>query len=84
MLQAEEQAYEWDEGKRALNLARHGLDFRDVSRIDWNVANIYESNRQGEPRWIAFVLVGNEFLAVVYTIREARIRVISFRRAHRE
>ena len=84
MLYADGQTYEWDENKRALNLARHGLDFRDVARVDWDTVNTYETDRRGEPRWIAFMYIGAEFFAVVYTVREGRIRLISFRHARQE
>ena len=84
MLYAGGRSYEWDEHKRALNLARHGLDFRDVGRLDWDSAAIYRSDRHGESRRIAFVNSGTEFFAVVYTVREGHIRLISFRHARRE
>lgn len=84
MLGADGEIHEWDENKRLLNLARHGLDFRDVARVNWDALNIYEAARRGEPRWIAFLYKGSEFFAVVYTLREGRIRLISFRRARRE
>ena len=84
MLNVDGQIYEWDEAKRASNLARHGLDFRDVARVVWDSVNIYETNRRGEPRWIAFVYNETGFFAVVYTLREGRIRLISFRHARQE
>ena len=84
MLGADGQTYEWDEAKRVSNLARHGLDFRDVAREVLGPVNVYETNRRGEPRWIAFMHIGGEFFAVVYTVRQGRIRLISFRRARRE
>ena len=84
MLGTEGQTYEWDEAKRASNLARHGLDFRDLAREVFDAVNIYKTNRRGEPRWIAFMYIRGEFFAVVYTVREGRIRLISFRRARQE
>lgn len=28
--------FEWDEAKRAANLAKHGVDFAAVHRLDWS------------------------------------------------
>lgn len=33
-------AVEWDKAKRLVNLAKHGLDFRDVPFMDWGHALI--------------------------------------------
>jgi uncharacterized DUF497 family protein len=30
--------YEWDENKRAANLAKHGVDFIDAEHFDWLLA----------------------------------------------
>ena len=65
MLNVDGEIYEWDEAKRASNLARHGLDFRDVARVVWDSVNIYETDRRGESRWIAFVYSGTGLFAVV-------------------
>ena len=84
MYYADRRNYDWDEEKRARNLARHGLDFRDVARLDWNGANVYKTDRKGESRRIAFIRHGTVILAVVYTIRDGRLRLISFRRARQK
>ena len=84
MYYADRRNYDWDEEKRAVNLAQHGLDFRDVARLDWNSANVYKTDRKGESRRIAFIHRGTVIFAVVYTVRDGRLRLISFRRARRE
>jgi hypothetical protein len=37
--------FEWDEAKRAGNLAKHGLDFADVPKLDWENARILRDDR---------------------------------------
>jgi hypothetical protein len=48
---------EWDPAKRNTNMQKHGLDFADVSALDWAQAIVLEDGRKdyGEPRFIAFV-----------------------------
>ena len=83
MLNAGGQTYEWDEDKRALNLARHGLDFEAIEYFRWETAKVKPSDRKGETRYLAFGFIGDRVHAVVYTIRQDRRRLISVRRANR-
>jgi uncharacterized DUF497 family protein len=39
-------AYEWDEGKRIANLAKHGLDFEWLARFDWTAATVILDDRR--------------------------------------
>ena len=79
--------FEWDENKNKSNQEKHGIDFNDAKDIfnDPNRINS-EDNRKdyGEKRWIAIGMVANIFLTVVYTIRDAAIRIISARRSNRK
>jgi uncharacterized protein len=38
--------YEWDETKRAKNLANHGLDFAVIEAFDWEQAIIEKDERR--------------------------------------
>jgi uncharacterized DUF497 family protein len=38
--------YEWDETKRAKNLANHGLDFALIEAFDWEQAIIEKDERR--------------------------------------
>ncbi|MBI5136882.1 MAG: BrnT family toxin [Nitrospirae bacterium] len=75
---------EWDERKRADNLAKHGVDFADADYIlsDANALTIPD-HRHAESR---FVTIGagptGRPLVVVYTHRGDRIRIISARKAN--
>lgn len=77
--------FEWDEAKAAANLSKHELAFDFASavfvaepRLDMDVTRL----SQNEDRRKAVGLVGGRLLAVVYTLRNERIRIISARRAN--
>ena len=74
----------WDEGKRAANLAKHGLDFRDAWRVHespWKLT--FRSARKGENRQLDLAVVEDVLLAFVYVERSSAVRAISLRRASR-
>jgi len=75
--------FEWDEGKRQSNIAKHYIDFRDAIRVfDGPEFEITDRHR-GEDRIVAIGSVENVEIVVVYTMRGQRRRIISARRAHR-
>ena len=74
--------FEWDEKKRAINLADHGLDLIEATKLfDGRPVFTYPSPRHGEERFVTVGLLTNRFFAVVWTERVEAIRLISFRRA---
>lgn len=77
-------AFEWDAAKNAANIAKHGIDFEVAIRIfEGSVLEKADARRDyGEARVIAFGVVDDRELAVVYTMRGERRRIISARRAH--
>ena len=77
-------AVEWDEAKRRANLAKHGLDFRDVPFMDWDSAVIIPDLRfdYPEPRHWAFAMLSGRLHMAAFCYRGAKIRVISFRKAN--
>ena len=79
--------FEWDETKRAANLAKHGVDFADAVGVffDEHALTREDPDTAGEQR---FITLGLDFLTrllvVVYTERgQDRIRIISGRKASR-
>ena len=74
----------WDETKRLTNLASHGVDFRDLERLDWRRALIFEDRRRdyGETRLIAMAPLGARLHVVVYVERGGERRIISARKAN--
>ncbi len=76
---------EWDERKRAANLAKHGLDFADAERFDWIGATVVPDTRGAydEERFRAFGMFEGRMHSIAYAQREGSIRIISFRIANR-
>jgi uncharacterized DUF497 family protein len=81
--------FEWDEDKRLANLEKHGIDFPTACTI-WERGPIdpYAQNWVGdEHRRLAVGTIpdeqGEKIIAVVYTLREGRVRIISARAARR-
>jgi uncharacterized DUF497 family protein len=76
--------YEWDEAKRAINLAKHGVDFADaIGALESPGRTFEDGDAKGEAR---FVTLGyglcNRILYVVWTERSIdTIRIISARKA---
>ncbi|MCY3667024.1 MAG: BrnT family toxin [Gemmatimonadetes bacterium] len=75
--------YEWDEGKRQVNLAKHGVDFADMDAFEWDTAALDVEEDPAEPRWIAIGFIGVVLYFVVFTERGDNIRIISLRKATR-
>ena len=82
---ANSQQFEWDGAKAKSNVRLHGVSFdaaRTVFKDVFAVEREDEREHYGEPR---FVIIGKAedgfMLAVVYTERGDRIRIISARRA---
>ena len=76
--------FEWDDNKAAANVRKHGvsfeqaaLAFRDLFAVEW----LDMREGYGEERIILVGTSQGQILAVVYTEREERIRIISARRA---
>ncbi|WP_319801756.1 BrnT family toxin [Rhodobium gokarnense] len=74
-------AFEWDEEKRNSNIRKHGIDFSAAISVFDGPHFCSRSDRLDETRFIAVGTVGTIDIAVVYTIRTDRCRVISARKA---
>jgi uncharacterized DUF497 family protein len=81
--------FEWDEDKRIANLNKHGIDFPRASTIwEGRPLDPYSHNWiGGEHRRVAIGAVaeqrGEKIIALIYTLREGRVRIISARPARR-
>lgn len=77
--------FEWNEAKRLANLAKHRIDFRDAARVFLGptVERPSPDPKSGEGRFIAVGDLDGRVIAVVYTWRDDRRRIISVRRARR-
>jgi uncharacterized DUF497 family protein len=79
--------FEWDEDKRLTNIDKHGIDFRAAITI-WERPILDPAALrliEGEIRPTAIGSIGEDeiLIAVVYTMRDDCIRLISARRARR-
>lgn len=77
---------EWDTNKNDVNVKKHHISFETAARVflDENRLDYYDIvHSMNEDRYITIGLV-EEVIAVVYTLRKTRIRIISARLATRK
>ena len=74
--------FEWDEDKRLLNLKKHHLDFIDA-RLFFDGRNTItaQSNYLNELRYLTIAIFDGKYHTVVWTWRDKKRRIISFRRS---
>ena len=76
--------FEWDPSKARQNLKKHGIDFADaaVALTDENALAIVDPDRDEEVRFVTLCRDPlTRVLAVVFTWRDDRVRLISARKA---
>jgi uncharacterized DUF497 family protein len=79
-------AFEWDEGKRLRNLAKHGLNFEDAPQIFADNVFVVDDTRYdyAEQRFIAYGLLARRVVVIAFTLRDDdTVRVISMRKANK-
>ena len=79
--------FEWDESKAASNLRKHKVSFRQATLAfyDPNMIDDYDGEHsEDEPRFNVIGTVQGKLLAVNFTERHNRIRIISARSATRK
>jgi uncharacterized DUF497 family protein len=75
--------FEWDSNKSESNARKHGISFQEtVSVFDEPFLKV-SSDRSGEARWLALGQSQGRIIAVIYTERNGRIRIISARMARK-
>ena len=80
-------AFEWDESKNALNIAKHGVSVETASQIFKGPVYTATDERidYGERRFVSVGAVENVVvLVVVHTDRDGHTRLISARTASRK
>ncbi len=72
-------SFEWDEAKRQQNLAKHGVDFVDATRMFGNpiLERIDDREDYGEERLIAIGHWDTDVFVVAYTWRGENRRIIA-------
>jgi uncharacterized DUF497 family protein len=81
--EASDDGFEWDDAKNIINLKRHEIDFEDAIAIWRGPVLERQSDRHGEERWLTIGTIGDRILAVAWTKRGSRRRIISARPARR-
>ena len=77
--------YEWDEHKRRSNFAKHGVDFDEIHRFEWDWAIVEEDDTAAdEQRMIAAGPIGDRIHIVVFAEQGDQVRVISLRPANKK
>lgn len=73
--------FEWDEAKRQATIIKHEIDFVGASAIldEQNLRSVKVVN--GEIRFLAIGLFDGIYVAVIYTFRGEKVRLITARRA---
>jgi len=76
---------EFNNNKRKQNLKNHGIDFKDAQSFDWDNAIEYMDDRKnyGELRVIAVGDFLDRLTVMVYTVRNGKRRLISWRKANK-
>jgi uncharacterized DUF497 family protein len=77
------ESFEWNDQKRELNLAKHGIDFDGAIEVFYGPVILRRSDRNNEERWTALGYSDNRLIVVVFTRRADVIRIISARRARK-
>lgn len=72
-------AFEWDPAKNDANSGKHGIDFETAIEVFEGTYLRIPSDQNGEVRWIAVGAAAGRVVAIVYTERNERIRIISAR-----
>jgi len=77
--------YEFDQAKSASNRRKHGIDFVEAQLL-WEDPDALEvpARTEDEPRSLIIGRIGEKHWSAIITHRDARIRIISVRRARRE
>ncbi|MGJ0504714.1 MAG: BrnT family toxin [Methylocystis sp.] len=75
--------FEWDRRKAAVNAEKHGILFEEAIRLFDQPFLRIRSDRSGEIRWTGLGNAQGRIIAVIYTERNGRIRIISARMARK-
>ncbi|MDX2144205.1 MAG: BrnT family toxin [Rhodospirillaceae bacterium] len=77
--------FEFDAAKSAANLRKHGIDFEAAKEL-WDDLGLIEfpANSAFEPRFSVVGRIGSKHWSAIVTYRNARVRIISVRRARNE
>jgi uncharacterized DUF497 family protein len=76
-------AVEWNEDKATSNRNKHGIDFDDAVGALYRPLLLRRSDRNNEERWLAIGETDRRPIAIVFTWRGDKLRIISARPARK-
>jgi hypothetical protein len=79
--------FEWDDAKARSNYRKHGVDFETAALVfddPFALDEFDDENSDEEDRFLMTGMAGDRLVAVSYTPREERIRIISARQATKD
>ena len=82
-----DEKFEWDDNKARTNIDKHDISFEDARGVFDDPRLVDEDDDTmdyGEERYRAVGMVNGHLIAVFYTLRNMRIRIISARGATRQ
>lgn len=76
---------DFDPGKDATNLSKHGVSLAAAAELDWDAALAWIDDRAeyGEVRIVALAPIGDRLFFVAFVDRSDSRRIISLRKANR-
>ncbi len=76
---------EFDSTKNKRNIQERGISFELAVNFDLETAKIWIDDRKdyGEERFSALGYIGERLFAMVFTVREDALRIISLRKANK-
>jgi len=76
--------FEFDAGKSAANLKKHGIDFVSAQEL-WSDPDLIEvqATSDNEPRFLIIACIANKYWSAAITYRGNKIRIISVRRSRK-
>ena len=77
--------WDWDEAKRQANQTKHGVDFAALGEIDLSALQFDADQRRdyGEQRFSVYFERNGRLYQIIFTPRNSRFRLISFRKANK-
>lgn len=75
--------FTWDEAKRQVNIAKHGLDFAEAGKVFAGPMVLFQDDRNdyGEQRMIGIGLLDYLVVLIVHVESDESIHIISMRKA---
>jgi uncharacterized DUF497 family protein len=76
--------FDWDAGNKAKVLKRMPFEVAESAFVGEPVIFHDDKHSQGEPRWFLMNTVNQRAVALVFTVRDDKIRIVSARYMHKK